>query len=186
MITNGVDEEAVFTKGSVTIESVSPLSETAVQADAKAFRMLMRHIHEVDPEGETVIIVQIENEIGILGCSRDHSQIAQDEFNSLIPDEVAKEYGKTGTWEEAFGEDADELFMAYWFAKAVGTIAQAGAEEHKILYYVNAWLVQFPDHAGQYPTGGPVFKVRKMWRLMAPTISFIGPDIYLEDFRAVL
>ena len=50
MMTNGVDEEAVFTKGSVTLQSVSPLSETAVQADAKAFRMLMRHIHEIDPK----------------------------------------------------------------------------------------------------------------------------------------
>jgi hypothetical protein len=185
MMTNGVDEEAVFTKGSVTLQSVSPLSETAVQADAKAFRMLMRHIHEIDPEGETVIAVQIENEIGILGSSRDYLPMSQEAFNSPIPDEVAKEYGKTGTWEEAFGDDADELFMAYWFARAVETIARAGAEEHKIIYYVNAWLVQFPDRPGQYPTGGPVFKVRKMWRLIAPTISFFAPDIYVENYRDV-
>lgn len=185
MMSNGVDEEAIFHKADVIIESVSPLCQAAVQADAKAFRMMMRHIHEIDPNGETVIIVQIENEIGVLGSSRDYSPKVQIVFNSPIPDEVAKEYGKTGTWEEAFGDDADELFMAYWFAKAIGTIAEAGTEEHKIIYYVNAWLEQFPDRAGQYPTGGPVFKVRKMWRLIASFISFYAPDIYVDNYRDV-
>lgn len=185
MTSNGVDEEAIFHKADITLESVSPLCEEAVQADAKAFGNLMRHIREVDPDGETVIAVQVENEIGVLGSSRDYSPMAQVKFDSLIPEEVAKEYGKAGTWSEAFGDDADELFMAYWFAKAINKIASAGAKEHKIIYYVNAWLEQFPDRAGQYPTGGPVFKVRKMWRLMAPVLSFLAPDIYVDHFRDV-
>ena len=85
MQTNGVDEEAIFHKADVMIESVSPLCETALQADAKAFGMMMKHIREIDPEGDTVIIVQIENEIGILGCGRDYSPLAQAEFNKTDP-----------------------------------------------------------------------------------------------------
>jgi hypothetical protein len=77
------------------------------------------------------------------------------------------------------------LFMSYYFAKAVGQIMDAGTQEHQIVYFVNAWLEQFPDRPGQYPTGGPVFKVRKMWRLAVPSLSFIAPDIYVEDYRAV-
>ena len=185
MQTNGVDEEAIFHKADVMIESVSPLCETALQADAKAFGMMMKHIREIDPEGDTVIIVQIENEIGILGCGRDYSPLAQAEFNKQIPDEVASAYECSGTWTEAFGDDADELFMSYYFAKAISQIAEAGMAEHQIIYYVNAWLEQFPDRPGQYPTGGPVFKVRKMWRLAAPAMPFIAPDIYVENFRDV-
>ncbi len=185
MQTNGVDEEAIFHKADVTINSVSPLCETAVQADASAFGMLMQHIREIDPEGETVIIVQVENEIGILGCGRDYSPLAEAAFNKQIPDEVANAYQCGGTWTEAFGDDADELFMSYYFAKAISQITAAGLAEHQIIYYANAWLEQYPDRPGQYPTGGPVFKVRKMWRLMAPELQFLAPDIYVEDFRAV-
>ena len=185
MKSNGVDEEAIFHKADVVIESVSPLCEAAVQADAKAFGMMMKHIHKVDPDGETVIIVQVENEIGILGCGRDYSPLAQEAFNSQIPAEVAKEYDRSGTWSEAFGNDADEMFMSYYFAKAIEQITKAGAQEHQIIYYVNAWLEQFPDHPGQYPTGGPVFKVRKMWRLIAPSALFLAPDIYVDNYRDV-
>jgi hypothetical protein len=185
MQSNGVDEEAIFHKADVVIESVSPLCEAGVQADAKAFGQLMKHIREIDPEGETVIVVQIENEIGILGCSRDHSPLALAAFDQQIPDEVAKAYDRSGTWSEAFGDDADELFMSFCFARAIEQIAKAGAQEHQIIYYVNAWLEQFPDRAGHYPTGGPVFKVRKMWRLMTPSVSFLAPDIYVENYRDV-
>ncbi len=50
----------------------SPSVEETLQADAKAFRALMRHIREVDPQ-HTVIMMQVENEAGSLGDSRDHS-----------------------------------------------------------------------------------------------------------------
>ena len=185
MTTNGVDEGAVFHKADTTLPSVSPFCDAAVQADADAFRRLMRRVREIDPDGETVIVVQIENELGILGCSRDRTPAAEQAFRSTVPAEVARAFGVSGTWTDAFGADADEQFMACHFAKAVERIVAAGAEEHRIVYYANAWLEQFPARPGQYPTGGPVFKVRRMWRALAPTISFLAPDIYVDEYRAV-
>ena len=53
----------------------SPLGEESELADARAFRALMHHIKETDPQ-HTVIMVQVENEIGLLSDRRDRSPLA--------------------------------------------------------------------------------------------------------------
>jgi hypothetical protein len=45
----------------------------------------------------------------------------------------------SGTWSEIFGLDADEVFMAWYFARYVDSVAAAGKEEYPIPMYVNAW-----------------------------------------------
>ena len=52
-------------------EILSTLSATNREADARAFAALMRHVREVDSATRTVIMVQVENEVGLLGDSRD-------------------------------------------------------------------------------------------------------------------
>ena len=52
------------------LDCISPFCSDAVAADAAAFRALMLHLAEADPD-RTVIAVQVENEIGILGADRD-------------------------------------------------------------------------------------------------------------------
>ena len=49
--------------------------------------------------------------------------------------------------------------------------------------YVNAWLKQ-PSTAwpGRYPSGGPLPQVIDVWRAAAPSIDFIAPDIYIDEF----
>jgi beta-galactosidase GanA len=46
------------------LHSISPLCELAVEKDAYAFSKVMKHIKEIDQEHSTVIMVQVENEIG--------------------------------------------------------------------------------------------------------------------------
>ena len=49
--------------------------------------------------------------------------------------------------------------------------------------YVNAWLKQpFSYWPGRYPSGGPLPQVLDVWRAAAPSIDFIAPDIYLDEF----
>ncbi len=60
----------------------------------------------------------------------------------------------SGTWEEVFGKGVrlehwkdmsyltEELFMAWNYAKYVGTVAWAGRAEYDLPMYVNAWLKQ--------------------------------------------
>ena len=59
------------------MEIASCFSDNVLQADLKAFSALMRHIREKDPQREVVIMMQIENEIGMLESVRDHSTLAE-------------------------------------------------------------------------------------------------------------
>ncbi len=171
--------------GNIASNTISPLCDAAVKADAKAFRSLMRHIKAVDVETNTVIMIQVENEIGFLKSERDYSELANAEFEKDVPPVVASEFAKNGNWKDVFGEDACEYFMAYYYAKAVEQIANEGSNEYPIPMYVNAWLEQYPHRPGSYPSGGPIAKVMKMWRAVAPSICLYAPDIYLADFIGV-
>lgn len=166
------------------VHSISPLCMEAVERDAAAFRALMAHLQEADTQ-RTVLMVQVENEMGLLGDCRDFSAAADKAYRSDIPEDMADLYHVEGTWEKAFGEEAPELFMTYHYAKAVERIAGAGREEYPIPLYVNAWLEQYPWTPGTYPSGGPIARHMKLWKAFAPSIDFLAPDIYLPDFETV-
>lgn len=163
---------------------LSPLCAEAVAADAKAFAAVMHHLKEVDAE-RTVITMQVENEIGVFGADRDYSPAAEAAFAEAIPAALAEGMGVQGTWSEAFGKDAAETFMAWHYGRAVEQIVQAGKTEYPLPMYVNAWLEQAPWKPGLYPSGGPQFKMHKIWRLAAPSVDFYAPDIYVDYYRDV-
>lgn len=172
-------------QGNVASDTISPLCDAAVKADAKVFRKLMKHLKDVDGDKHTVIMVQVENEIGFLHSERDFSDLANAEFEKAVPAEVRAAYSKGGNWSEVFGVDAGEYFMAYHYACAVEQIAKAGTEEYPLPMFVNAWLEQFPFRPGSYPSGGPIAKVMKIWKLASPTLCLYAPDIYLPNFAEV-
>ena len=156
--------------------TISPLCTAAVQKDAAAFTKLMGHIRDVDGEQNTVIVIQVENEIGLLGTDRDYSPAACEAFAQQVPAGLSE---KTGTWQEVFGDEAGEAFMAWYFASAVEKITAAGREVHPLPCYANAWLKQYPWFPGSYPSGGPVETMHKIWRAAAPSLFAFGPDIYV-------
>ena len=163
--------------------TISPFCEAAVEKDANAFAHLMAHIRETDAD-HTVIIMQVENEIGLHGArpgtERDYSEVGNAYYNSEVPAVLREKLGVSGTWEEAFGEDAAESLMAWAFAAAVEKIASAGKKELKLPCYVNAWLEQPPYRAGMgHPSGGPIVRVHPIWRAAAPSLFGFGPDIYV-------
>lgn len=160
------------------IPTISPFCKEAVERDREAFARLMAYLKEQD-SSQRVIMVQVENEIGLLGSERDYSPTAQEVFSAEMPKEVREEFNLSGTWQGAFGEDAGEYFMAWAFAKAVEEIAEAGKKEYPLPMYTNAWLEQFPWRAGIYPSGGPVRKMFRMWKFMAPSLFTLAPDIYV-------
>ena len=161
------------------IDTVSPFCECAIEKDAMAFAALMAHIREFDGEENTVLAVQVENEVGLLGTERDYCPEAEKAFQEEIPGALAGEYHVMGNWKEAFGENAEEYFMAYYLSKALEKIACAGREEYPIPYYANVWLKQHPWYPGSYPSGGPVREVHRIWKKMAPSLFTIAPDIYV-------
>ncbi len=185
---------------------LSALGDETLKADAKAFRTLLRHIKEVDPQ-HTVIMMQVENEAGSLGDSRDRSPLAEAAWLKPVPaellnyfsahkatlllemQEVWKRYGyrTSGTWAEVFGTDewADEIFMAYYVGRFIGEVAKAGKAELNIPMYANAWLGPQPgqDVPGKWPSGGPVARVMDVYRAAAPSLDLLAPDIYVPDFK---
>jgi len=191
--------------GGKTIEVLSTLSENNWQADARAFAALMRHVREVD-KTHRVIMVQVENEVGLLGDSRDRSPLAQAAFAKPVPtefmnylerhkDTLLPEFRKkweaagfktSGTWEEVFGQGpglADEIFMGWNYSRYIDHVAEAGKREYPIPMYVNAWIVQPADKGpGDYPSGGPQDHMHDIWRAGAPHLDMLSPDIYLPDF----
>ena len=75
-------------KNGETREVLSTLAEANWQADSKAFAALMRHIREYDGNNHTVVMMQVENEVGVLDDSRDRSEIANAAFNTPVPKEL--------------------------------------------------------------------------------------------------
>lgn len=189
-------------------ETITALSAEAAGADAKAFAALLRHVKEVDAQQQTVIMVQVENEAGVIGDTRDHSEAANALFAKPVPAELLKGLMDTrnewqpalkkhweeagsktrGSWTELFGQTpfADEAFMAWQYARYMNQVAAAGKAAYNLPMFVNTWVVQPEDRLpGDYPAGGPQAQVHDIWRIGAPSVDIKAPDIYLPAFKEI-
>lgn len=161
------------------LPTISPFCAKAVEKDCAAFTALMKHLRKTDEQENTVIVIQAENEIGLLETDRDYCDAANEAFAAELPAPVSQLAGKQGTWKEVFGDEAGEKFMARAFACAVEQIVSSGRREYPLPCYANAWLRQYPWYPGSYPSGGPVETVQDIWRYTAPSLFALGPDIYV-------
>ena len=66
-------------------EILTPFSNNNLQADLKALQALMNHIKEIDGKNHTIIMIQVENEIGMLPTARDYHPLANKEFQENVP-----------------------------------------------------------------------------------------------------
>jgi len=185
----------------VSIAYMSVFYEANWKADAHAYAALMRHIREVDGEAHTVIMMQVENEVGCPGGTHDWVPPAKAAFAAPVPkqlldymarnkDALVPEFRKVweaagaktnGTWEEVFGKDpmTNEIFMAWHYALYVDKVAKAGKAEYPLPMYIN---VDLGEKIGGYSAGGALPIVLNVWQQGAPGIDIIGPDIYLPNF----
>lgn len=177
----------VVKKDGDTLNSLSPLGKNTLAADKKAFVELMKHLQKNDKEN-TVIMVQVQNEVGSYGTARDYSPMAQQVFNALVPNYLIKSLKLTaGNWSQVFGKDADEFFHAYYIAKYCNEIAAAGKAIKALPTYVNVALRNpfNPGVPGSYSSGGATDNVLHIWKAAAPDIDLIAPDIYFRDHKTV-
>ncbi|HEV2273080.1 MAG TPA: DUF5597 domain-containing protein [Acidobacteriaceae bacterium] len=186
------------------VNILSTLGGATRAADARAFAALMGHLKQVDGQQHTVLMMQVENEVGVLGASRDHSPAAEKEFAGAVPEELTRylashretlfpdllalweENGAktSGTWEEIFGASArtDEIFMAWHYAQFVEAVAAAGKAVYPLPMYVNTWLGGGDAKPGTYPSGGPQPRVVDVWKAAGSAIDIYSPDLYAPDF----
>lgn len=190
-------------------ETLSPFGMESRKADAKAFAAFMSHLKKVDARERTVIMIQVENEVGVLGAVRDYSEIANSAFHQNVPktlidglkkhaDELhpqlrenweRNDSRQVGSWIEVLGDSyhTEEFFMAWQYAVYINAVSAAGKAEYALPMFVNAWIVQPDDkRPGDYPSGGPQAHLHDIWRIAAPDIDMLCPDIYLPDFPSIV
>ena len=200
--------QAFSYEGATAKPVLSVFSPELREADARAFEALIHHLVDADPDG-TVAMVQVENESGLLSDSRDRNELAEAAWNDPVPTELvthvrATASGSTsarrlwesagslesGSWPEVFGNTpaAEEVFMAWALATYVEHLAARGRAIADIPMFANAWLGPQPgqDTPGQYPSGGPTSTVLDIWRAAAPSLAFLGPDLYVHDADAAM
>ncbi len=167
--------------------SLSPHFRTTLEADKRAFTALMTHLKHNDPQ-RTVIMVQVENEVGTYGSARDFSATAEAVFQQPVPEQLLTDVQRApGNWQQVFGQDADEFFHAWHIGRYVNEIATAGKAAYNLPLYVNVALRNpySPGKPGQYSSGGATDNVLHIWKSAAPAIDLIAPDIYFRDHKTV-
>jgi len=192
------------TQSGRALEILTPFNNENRNVDAHVFANLMMHLRAFDGQQNTVVMVQVENEIGMIPEARDYCAEAEASFKQQVPaalmtylqkskDALPAELGQSwrssgmrasGAWEEVFGQglQTDEIFMAWHFAKYTNEVATAGKKEYPLPMYVNAALIRPNYKPGQYPSAGPLPHLMEVWRAAAPQIDFLAPDIYFKNF----
>ena len=186
------------------LEILSAFSKDNLDADIKVFSMLMKHLKETD-KSHTVIMMQVENEIGMLTEAREHTPGAEKAFKDNVPKELIDyllsnkdlivpelkdhwaqtNFTTKGNWETVFGKSfaTDELFQAWYYANFTNAVAAAGKREYALPMYVNAALNYGNVQPGQYPSAGPLPHLMDIWQAAAPSIDILSPDFYNPYFK---
>ena len=88
-----------------------------------------------------------------------------------------------GSWSKVFGADADEYFQAWYVARVIGEVAAAGKAEYPLPLYTNVALRDPLTHptANNYESGGATDNVIPIYKIAAPALDLVAPDIYLPE-----
>jgi Domain of unknown function (DUF5597)/Beta-galactosidase len=186
-----------------TVEILSQFSRNNLEADTRAYVKLLQHIKQVD-SAHTVLMMQMQNEVGINSDTRDRSEAANQAFAGAVPEELMSYLVKnkdhlsthltkvwtaagaksSGTWAQVFGEGpaGEDIFSAWAFARYMDQIAAAGKAVYPLPVYTNTALGRVNALPGQYGGGSPQFFTLDIWKAGAPSIDLIGPDVYAPNF----
>jgi beta-galactosidase GanA len=187
-----------------SVEILSAFAAETRAVDKRAFAALMGHLERTDGRDNTVIMVQVENEIGMLPAARERGAVADKLFDGAVPAELMKSLAargesvepelldrwkkngrkSSGSWAQVFGEDewGQEVFTAWHYARFTEMLVKAGKARHDLPMYVNAALNRTGRKPGEYPSGGPLPHLLDVWKAGAPSLDFLSPDIYFPNF----
>ena len=188
-------------------EILTPFDPKNLEADKAAFVALMSHLAVFDSTKRTVIMVQPENEVGMLPAARDHSAAANKAFEEQVPQQLidflvqnreqllpetlkswsANNFATSGSWEQVFGSGiaTDEIFMAWHYGIYIEELISAGKQTYPLPMFVNAALNR-PDRlpGTGYPSAGPLPHLLDFWKAAAPSIDFYAPDLYFSEITS--
>jgi beta-galactosidase GanA len=170
------------------MEILTPFAASNCDADVRAFSALMRHLREADGTPHTVILVQVENEVGTYGLVRDFGAKAQAAFERPVPAEVLArqpapvKHAASGSWRAVYGDYADEYFHAWAIASYIEQVAKAGRAAFDVPLYVNNALRDAVEPLApwksNFASGGPTYDVIGIYKAAAPHVDIVAPDLY--------
>jgi len=188
-------------------EILSAFSSNVLNADSRAFATLMAHIRAKDSADHAVLMIQVENEIGMLPTARDHSPTANHAFASPVPPALTRYLAAhrntlvpslrqrreangsrmAGSWEQVFGPGTatEEIFTAWYYARYADAVARAGKQQYGLPMYANVALNRPGKAPGEYPSGGPLPHLIDIWKAAAPALDMLSPDIYFRNFTSI-
>jgi beta-galactosidase GanA len=180
---------------------LSPFSNNNLQADIRAYSALLHYLKKVDSQ-KTVIMVQVENEVGMLPDARDFNAEANVAYDAAVPGELISFLQQTknadavvnawrkqgsltsGSWRQVFGDSiaTEEFFIAWHLARYTNAVAAAGKTIYPLPTFANAALNRAGLLPGQYPSGGPLPHLFSIWKAAAPALDILSPDFYNPNF----
>ncbi|WP_240320725.1 DUF5597 domain-containing protein [Sphingomonas crusticola] len=187
-----------------SVDILSAFAPATLEADRRAFAAMLGHIRQVDDRHNTVLMVQVENEIGMLPAARDYGPSAEKAFGAPVPAELTayltghratlvpemkqlwEAHGaKTqGSWSDLFGagDAAAEIFTGWHYARFAEALTASGKAAYPLPIYANVALNRPGRAPGEYPSGGPLPHLLDIWKAGAPSLDLLAPDIYFPNF----
>jgi beta-galactosidase GanA len=191
------------TRAGVAQEILTPFGAQTLAADTAAYRALMAHLKQADTQ-HTVLMVQVENEIGMLPEVRDYSAAANAAWRAPVPAALttylaahrdslqpavkaaweARGARSAGSWSDVFGDtvQTEEMFQAWHYATFVEALTAAGKAVYPLPMYVNVALNRPGKRPGEYPSAGPLPHLFDIWKPGAPSVDVIAIDTYFPNF----
>jgi beta-galactosidase GanA len=191
------------TRSGVPQEILTPFAAATLAADTAAMRAMLAHLKQVDTQ-HTVLMIQVENEIGMLPEVRDYSAAANAAWHGPVPAALtaylaahrdslqpgvkalweSRGSRAAGSWAEVFGDtvETEELFQAWHYATFVEALTAAGKAVYPLPMYVNVALNRPGKRPGEYPSAGPLPHLFDIWKPGAPSIDVLAIDTYFPNF----
>ncbi len=176
------------------VASLSPHCMETLERDRKAFVKLMEFLKEYDGEEGTVLAVQIENEMGLANTDRDYGETAQADYAAPVPEALRGvtladsgleqvDAQTASPWKAQFGRHSHEAFSAWYHARYINAIAEAGKAVYDLPMVTNVMVGENGyEEAGKcYNAGAAVSRVLDIWKAGAPSLDLLCPDIYNQN-----
>ncbi len=190
-------------RGGEPQEILTPFGAATLAADTAAFKAMLAHLKQADAQ-RTVVMIQVENEIGMLPDVRDYSGAANAAYQGAVPAALTaylaahkdtlkpvlksqwESHGSraSGSWREVFGDtvETEEMFQAWHYAAFVESMTAAGKAVYPLPMYVNVALNRPGKRPGEYPSAGPLPHLFDIWKAGAPAIDVLAIDSYFPNF----
>lgn len=159
--------------------SLCPSCEATRERDARALSGIMAHLRDFDAR-HTVIMVQVENEPGIIGSDRCYCPECNERFER-----------ERDRWVTEWGDHAAEAFGASLLCAYIDHVAERAKAAHPLPLYMNVAFglsvhSELAVPGREHFATGAVTYLYPLYRTNLKHVDIIAPDIYHHGYSDFL